>query len=104
MSGGIVVRRPECWVAEGMAFVRDCTGCVGAVGSGRIEGRRAIGCSCLWPLPASNAHGRCCRGTSVGKVRRCHVMDVGAVVGMVRYMRSACFSTTFVLEATDGGA
>ena len=39
----------------------------------------------------------------------CHVMDVGAVVGMVQYVRSACFSTTagaiaFVLEATDGGA
>ena len=39
----------------------------------------------------------------------CHVMDVGAVVGMVQYVRSACFSATagaiaFVLEATDGGA
>ena len=37
------------------------------------------------------------------------VMDVGAVVGMVRFVRSACFSTAagtiaFVLEATDGGA
>jgi hypothetical protein len=37
------------------------------------------------------------------------VLDVGAVVGMVRFVRSACFSTAagaiaFVLEATDGGA
>jgi len=31
----------ECWVAEGMALVRDCTGCVDAVGPGRIGGRRA---------------------------------------------------------------
>ena len=39
----------------------------------------------------------------------CHVMDVGAVVEMVRFVRSDCFSTAtgaiaFVLEATDGGA
>ena len=39
----------------------------------------------------------------------CHIMDVGAVVGMIPLVRSAGLSTTagaiaFVLKATDGGA
>ena len=39
----------------------------------------------------------------------CHVVGVGAVVGMILLVRSAFFSTAagtiaFVLKATDGGA
>jgi hypothetical protein len=69
MSGGIAVRGLECDVGV-MASVYGCTGCSGAVGPARIEGRRAIGCNCWWLLPASSACGRCDQGTNVRRARR----------------------------------
>ena len=59
----------DCGVGVGMAWVFCCTRCGGGVGLVRIAGRRAIGCSCLWPLPVSSASGKCCCGTTVDMAR-----------------------------------